>query len=65
MRTTIVLDDDLLAAAREYTGLKETSAVVRAALKGFVESEAGRRLADLGGTMPDLAPVRRRRPKAA
>jgi Arc/MetJ family transcription regulator len=65
MRTTVTLDDDLLAKARSYTGLKETSAVLRAALTALVEREAARRLARLGGTMPDLKPVRRRRTEPA
>jgi Arc/MetJ family transcription regulator len=65
MRTTITLDDDLLDKARSYTGLKETSAVVRAALTALVEREAARRLARLGGTEPDLKAVRRRRTEAA
>jgi len=65
MRTTIVLDDDLLAMAQEYTGLKEKSAVVREALKALVEREAARRLARLGGTQPDLTVPARRRPEPA
>jgi len=61
MRTTVTLDDDLIAAAQEYTGIKEKSALLRAALTALVEREAARRLARLGGTMPDLKPVPRRR----
>jgi Arc/MetJ family transcription regulator len=61
MRTTVTLDDDLIAAAQEYTGITEKSALLRAALTALVEREAARRLARLGGTMPDLKPVRRRR----
>jgi Arc/MetJ family transcription regulator len=61
MRTTIALDDELVAKAQEYTGLKEKSALVREALKALVEREASRRLARLGGTQPLLkAPPRRR-----
>ncbi len=61
MRTTITLDDDLVAQAKRYTGIEETSSLVRAALKALVEREAARRLARLGGTEPDLiAPPRRR-----
>jgi Arc/MetJ family transcription regulator len=61
MRTTITLDDDLLADAEAYTGLKEKSALVREALKALIQREAARRLARLGGTQPDLvAPPRRR-----
>lgn len=63
MRTTLVLNDDLLAAARELTGLQEKSALVREALKALIERESARRLARLGGSAPDLvAPPRRRLP---
>ena len=61
MRTTLSLDDELLADAQEYTGIKEKSALVNAALKALVQREAARRLAAMGGTMPDVvAPPRRR-----
>jgi len=61
MRTTVTLDDELLARAEEYTGIKEKSALLKEALKALVEREASRRLARLGGTIPDLvAPPRRR-----
>jgi Arc/MetJ family transcription regulator len=63
MRTTITLDDELLAKAEFYTGIQEKTALVRAALKALVEREAARRLAWLGGSEPDLAPIRRRRIK--
>ena len=54
MRTTLNLDDGLMAAAAEYSGLVEKSAIVRIALQEYVAGEAARRLAKLGGTMPDL-----------
>ncbi|HEY1630227.1 MAG TPA: type II toxin-antitoxin system VapB family antitoxin [Rhizomicrobium sp.] len=61
MRTTIVIDDEQLATAREYTGIEETPALVREALKSLIEREASRRLARLGGTQHKLkAPPRRR-----
>jgi Arc/MetJ family transcription regulator len=63
MRVTVNIDDQLLAAAQERTGLKNTSALVNAALKALVEREAARRLIRLGGTMPDLKVPPRRRPK--
>ena len=63
MRTTLALDDDLVAQAQEYTGLREKSALVREALKALVEREAARRLARLGGTEPGLAAPQRRRPE--
>jgi Arc/MetJ family transcription regulator len=61
MRTTLAIDDDLLAKAQEYTGLQEKSALVREALKALVEREGARRLARLGGTEPKLRPVPLRR----
>ena len=45
MRTTIALDDELVAQAQEYTGLKEKSALVHEALKSLIARESGRRLA--------------------
>ena len=65
MRTTIVLDDELLAKGEKYTGLTEKSAIVREALKALIEREAARRLIALGGTEPDLRAPPRRRPNAA
>jgi Arc/MetJ family transcription regulator len=63
MRTTLAIDDELLAAAQAYTGLTEKSAIVREALRALVQREAGRRLAALGGSDPDAAaPPRRRFP---
>lgn len=64
MRTTLALDDDLVAKAQAFTGLKEKSALVREALKALIEREAARRLARLGGSEPRVAPVPRRRPAA-
>lgn len=61
MRTTVTLDDELLAKAQEYSGIKEKSALINAALKELVAREASRRLARLGGTQKNLkAPPRRR-----
>lgn len=63
MRTTVALDDELMKTAQEYTGLSEKSAILREALKALIEREAARRLALLGGTMPDMQYVPRRRPE--
>jgi Arc/MetJ family transcription regulator len=62
MRTTLALDDELLATAQALTGLTEKSAIVREALRALVQRESARRLARLGGTMPDLEIPPRRRP---
>jgi Arc/MetJ family transcription regulator len=63
MRTTIALDDDLVARAQAFTGLKERSALIRAALTALIERESARRLANLGGSEPTLQPTLRRRPE--
>jgi Arc/MetJ family transcription regulator len=63
MRATVTLDDELVAKAMEYTGIKEKSELIRQALKSLNAREAGRRLAALGGTEPDMQPIPRRRPK--
>jgi Arc/MetJ family transcription regulator len=61
MRTTMALDDELVAEAQDLTGLKGKSSLIREALKALIERESARRLARLGGTEPDLkAPPRRR-----
>ena len=61
MRTTINIDDDLLAKATRLAGPLDRSAVVREGLKALIERESAKRLARLGGTHPNLkAPPRRR-----
>ena len=62
MRTTLSLDDELMAQAQVFTGLKEKSALVREALKALIERESARRLAKLGGSEPQIEPIPRRRP---
>jgi Arc/MetJ family transcription regulator len=62
MRTTVTIDDELLAKAQEITGVAEKSALINAALREVIEADAARRLVLLGGAMPDLVvPARRRR----
>lgn len=52
MRTTLALDDALLAEAQRLTGTSEKTALVRAALIALIERESARRLARLGGSDP-------------
>jgi Arc/MetJ family transcription regulator len=61
MRTTLIIDADLLERARKLTGIQEKTALVRAGLEALIAREAGKRLAALGGTQPKLASVPRRR----
>lgn len=60
MRTTVTVDDELWQRAKDYTGISETSELIRRALREMVALEAQRRLAALGGTMPDFQAAPRR-----
>jgi Arc/MetJ family transcription regulator len=64
MRTTIVLDDELLAKAQALTSLHEKSSLVKEALKALIERESAKRLANLGGTEPGLEVIPRRQTTA-
>jgi Arc/MetJ family transcription regulator len=63
MRTTIAIDDGLLAEAQRLTGMSERTALIREALIALIERESARRLARLGGSEPGLDDVPRRRPQ--
>ncbi len=65
MRTTINLDDALLAEAQRMTGVQERTALIHAGLRALIERESARRLARLGGSEPGLAALERRRPEPA
>ncbi len=54
MRTTINIDDDLLAQAAKLTGSLDRTAMIHEGLKALIERESARRLARLGGTQPNL-----------
>ncbi len=64
MRTTVTLDDALLARAMELTGRREKSTLVREALEALIAQESSRRLARLGGSDPDAAAAPRERDAA-
>jgi hypothetical protein len=61
MRTTLIIDAELLDRARELTGIREKTALVRAGLEALIAREAGKRLAALGGTYREMARIPRRR----
>ncbi|MBW1723916.1 MAG: type II toxin-antitoxin system VapB family antitoxin [Deltaproteobacteria bacterium] len=61
MRTTLNIDDDVLAKASRLTGIKEKTALVRLGLEALIARESSKRLAKLGGTEKDLRPIPRRR----
>lgn len=61
MRTTLNIDETLLAQARLLTDIESKSKLVREALRALVERESARRLARLGGSQPELPDIPRRR----
>jgi Arc/MetJ family transcription regulator len=61
MRTTLNLDDQLLARAHQLSGVKERSSLMREALEALVQRESALRLARLGGSQPALKVAARRR----
>ncbi len=63
MRTTVSLDDDLIAKAKSYTGVQETATLLRMGLTALVQREAARRLARLGGSDPNAGIPPRERPE--
>ena len=62
MRTTINIDDELLAKAAKLAGPLDRSAVVHEGLRALIERESAKRLARLGGTQAALKLAPRRRP---
>jgi hypothetical protein len=63
MRTTLIIEDDLIKKASMLTGVKEKTSLVRMGLETLIARESSRRLAKLGGTEKRLEAPRRRRPK--
>jgi len=61
MRTTLNLDDDLMAEAMSLSGIEEKTQVLHEALRSLIAREAGRRLARLGGMNRKASAGRRRR----
>lgn len=62
MRTTVTIDDALYEKALEMADTNmDKSDLFREAIKTFVRVQAGKRLAALGGTMPETQDVPRPR----
>ena len=61
MRTTVILNDDLVAKAREYTGINKKTRLIHLGLEALIQREAALRLAALGGTARSAKAGRRRR----
>ena len=62
MRTTLIINGELIDRAKELTGIDEKTELVHAGLNALIARESAARLAALGGTEPKLRPIPRRRP---
>jgi len=61
MKTTLNIDDGILAKASRLTGVQEKTALVRMGLEALVARYSAQRLAALGGSEPDVRLIPRRR----
>ncbi len=61
MRTTVNIDDELLAKATKLAGPMDRTAILSEGLRALIERESARRLARLGGSQPKLKASPRRR----
>lgn len=65
MRTTLTIDDELFAKAVELAEPNiEKSELLRECVKAFIQRQTARRLAALGGRVPEIELAPRRRPDA-
>ncbi len=64
VRTTINIDDKLLAQAALITGLTERTLLIHEGLQALIQRESARRLARLSGTQKTLKALPRRRAAA-
>ena len=61
MRTTVNIDDELLAKATKLAGPMDRTAILSEGLRALIERESAKRLVRLGGTQPALKVAPRRR----
>jgi Arc/MetJ family transcription regulator len=64
MRTTIIIEDQLIDKASRLTGIKQKTTLVKLGLEALIARESSKRLAALGGTEKRLKAIPRRRPAA-
>jgi len=61
MRTTINLDETLIAEAQRLTGTVQRTALIHEGLRALIARESARRLSRLGGSDPHARAAKRRR----
>jgi len=63
VRTTINIDEKLLAKVTRLTGPMDRSTMIQEGLRALIQRESAKRLARLGGSQPELKAAPRRRPE--
>ena len=61
MRTTIIINDDLLEKASKLTGIKEKTNLIKISLEALIALESSKRLAKLGASEKKIEKIKRRR----
>ncbi len=61
MQMTVTIDDELLAKAREATGIEEQGSLLESGLQALIYRAAARDLIALGGSDPNATAAPRRR----
>lgn len=66
MRTTLTIDDELFAKAVALAepGMDKAD-LLKECVRAYIQRQSARRLAALGGEIPDMEPAQRRREDAA
>ena len=65
MRTTLNIDEKLVAKATELTGVTEKTSLVRMGLEALIAKESALRLSELAGSEPEIQLTPRRRSAVA
>ena len=60
-RTTLNIDNELIAKAKKLTGINEKTSLVHLGLEALIARESSKRLALLGGSEKAAKPIKRRR----
>ena len=61
MKTTLYIPDELMEKAREYSGIKEKTTLLKESLHALIRERAALKIIELGGSDKKAKPVPRNR----
>lgn len=61
MKTSLIIDDELIKEAKRVTGISEKTALIHRGLEELIRKASRERLIKLGGTIKNATAGRRRR----